>query len=91
MPKSHDAKPRNRHRRTKAAKRQRGKTLSLRSVIRRVRSPEIARLFDAQQALEHALREKGIRWRQIEIAIRDQKGGRWTKLDDLFVAVKEAA
>lgn len=91
MAKTHDAKPRNKHRREKFKKemerRNKGKPkpLTRRQKSRRVLQSSCLAIAKAQKELEIALRAVGIKWRAVEKAIH-KAGGDWKRLDQRFVA-----
>ena len=91
MPKSHDSKPRKKHRRQKAQQvsKPRSKSsksvISLRSYHRRQLRQNALDVTKAQKDLEIALRQLGVSWRKVEKAIH-KAGGAWSKLDSQFIA-----
>ena len=83
MPKSHDQKPRNKHRRLKHAKTIQPKIakLSQRQVARRLLHQNYLEVCKAQRELEASLRAVNLKWRDLEKAVNSFAKGKWSGVD----------
>lgn len=84
MPKSHDAKPRNKSRREKYQKElAKGRKLipTRRQIARGLLRKHYQDAVKAQRELEQSLRALGIKWRALETAVAKMADGKWSGVD----------
>ena len=91
MPLSHDSKPSMRHRRQKYQIEMRRRAdkkpepISPRMAKRRLLQRLAADHQKAQVSLARALREVGVPWRALEVAVHKKLKGQWRRIDNAFL------